>query len=334
MRNDVKLGLAVGGVLLAVLIVYVLVVPGAEQGGAELVTTVDGVNEPSEPVIKPEVIDSNKADQTPAAKASVEEVPPAPPAATAPDAAKPQENEALAKADATDPFAPPKDAPAAKPGGYDWNKLLNGDTPPTLLTPTDVPTDAPAQSSSEPAVAPPPMAQSPEPATASPPAPEPPHEVTGSTSPAPGAPGSEAGRTHVVQKGETLSSISAAAYGNPNYYPHILRANPNLDPNRMKPGTTINLPPASEVKPAAVAQAPAASPAASASKAPLDPTKQYLVQSGDSLERISIKLYGTRDRFEKLYEINKQLIGADPARIKVGQVLTLPEPPSVASAQH
>src|SRR5688500_16408940 len=39
MRNDVKLGLAVGGILLAVLIVYVLVVPGSQQPGADLATT-------------------------------------------------------------------------------------------------------------------------------------------------------------------------------------------------------------------------------------------------------------------------------------------------------
>src|SRR4051812_20865196 len=32
MRNDVKLGFAIGGVLLAVLIVYVLVVPGGSSG--------------------------------------------------------------------------------------------------------------------------------------------------------------------------------------------------------------------------------------------------------------------------------------------------------------
>src|SRR5688500_11619548 len=43
MRSDVKLGLAIGGVLLAVLIVYVLVVPGSEQGGTELATAEAGV---------------------------------------------------------------------------------------------------------------------------------------------------------------------------------------------------------------------------------------------------------------------------------------------------
>ena len=41
MRKDVKLGLAVGGVLLAVLVVYVLVAPGTNQPGAEFATAAD-----------------------------------------------------------------------------------------------------------------------------------------------------------------------------------------------------------------------------------------------------------------------------------------------------
>src|SRR5206468_574362 len=55
-------------------------------------------------------------------------------------------------------------------------------------------------------------------------------------------------RTHRVEAGETLSAISTAAYGSPAYYPAIIRANPGLDPQRLKIGMTINLPEASAVK--------------------------------------------------------------------------------------
>ena len=42
MRNDVKLGFAIGGVLLAVLIVYVLVVPGGSSQPKKMSTSGQG----------------------------------------------------------------------------------------------------------------------------------------------------------------------------------------------------------------------------------------------------------------------------------------------------
>ncbi|MGB7159272.1 MAG: LysM domain-containing protein, partial [Tepidisphaeraceae bacterium] len=134
-------------------------------------------------------------------------------------------------------------------------------------------------------------------------------------------PSAAGGRTHVVKAGETFSSIAAAAYGSPNFYPHIQRANPSLDSTRLKPGMTITLPLADEVK-------PAASPAVAVAEQKIDPRTQYKVQPSDSLYRISEKLYGKADRVEKLYEANKAAIGDDMARLKAGMILKLPEPPT------
>ena len=55
-------------------------------------------------------------------------------------------------------------------------------------------------------------------------------------------PASLTGRTYTVQAGETFSSIAGSVYGNSRYYPHIMRANPSLDPTRLRAGTVINLP--------------------------------------------------------------------------------------------
>jgi nucleoid-associated protein YgaU len=41
-----------------------------------------------------------------------------------------------------------------------------------------------------------------------------------------------------------------------------------------------------------------------------------------------VKLYGRADRADKIHQINRQIIGEDPAKVKVGQVLSLPEPPT------
>jgi nucleoid-associated protein YgaU len=103
---------------------------------------------------------------------------------------------------------------------------------------------------------------------------------------------------------------------------------------------TINLPDAATVKPAGAAGAGAEADAQHASAhipgtaAPtLDSSTEYRVQAGDSLHKISIKLYGRSGEADKIYQLNKQTIGEDPHRLKIGQVLKLPGPPTVATSR-
>ena len=57
-------------------------------------------------------------------------------------------------------------------------------------------------------------------------------------------PAPSAERTHVVQKGETLTSIAAKTLGNPNRFPEIFEANQDqlTDPNDVKLGMTLRIP--------------------------------------------------------------------------------------------
>lgn len=141
-------------------------------------------------------------------------------------------------------------------------------------------------------------------------------------------------RTHVVQKGETISKIAQAAYGSPNYYPHIIRANPGMVAEKIKPGMTINLPAEADVKAAATSAAASTSSASPANgkadiaSAAVDPRTQYQVQSGDSLAKISMKLYGNSMKWQAIYDLNKEAIGTDPAKLKLRSVLKLPEAPT------
>ncbi len=141
-------------------------------------------------------------------------------------------------------------------------------------------------------------------------------------------------RTHKVTKGETFSTIAATAYGSPNLYAYILRANPKLDPTKLKPGMEINLPDISEVKgPEKAADKNAektttAGTIAHKIEAPIDSRSEYRVQPGDNLNKISIKLYGKIDMVQKIYDLNKSAIGDNPAKLKLGQVLKLPQAPA------
>ena len=57
---------------------------------------------------------------------------------------------------------------------------------------------------------------------------------------------------------------------------------------------------------------------------------QHKVVSGDTMSGLALKYYGSavREKWMHIYEANKELIGDNPAFIKVGQVINIPEPPN------
>ncbi|MBU3665239.1 MAG: LysM peptidoglycan-binding domain-containing protein [Chthoniobacterales bacterium] len=55
---------------------------------------------------------------------------------------------------------------------------------------------------------------------------------------------SAAGRTHTVQKGETLAAIARKYYGSTGQWPKIAEANKDVfpDPTKLKPGMVLRIP--------------------------------------------------------------------------------------------
>jgi nucleoid-associated protein YgaU len=49
----------------------------------------------------------------------------------------------------------------------------------------------------------------------------------------------------------------------------------------------------------------------------------YTVQSGDTLSKISKHFYGDANRYQKIFEANRDVL-SDPDKIKPGQVLKIP----------
>ncbi len=141
-------------------------------------------------------------------------------------------------------------------------------------------------------------------------------ETTTATTPAAG--------TYTIAAGDTFSSIAAKLYGNRNLYHVIEKANPTVDSRKLKIGQKINVPAAPTV--ATVSESVNDTRTITGT---IDTTKQYRVQPGDTLHKISQKLYGKTKFWAAIYDLNKDSIGPDAGRIKIGMVLNLPQVPTV-----
>lgn len=120
---------------------------------------------------------------------------------------------------------------------------------------------------------------------------------------------------YTVKAGDTGTSIAKQWFGDPNKWILISKANPWVDFNRLRIGQKLKMPPkdATSVKP------PAAQPVTMGDKT------TYVVQAGDTLAGIARKQLGNAALWEQIYDANKTVIGSDPADLKVGMKLKLPD---------
>ncbi|MAJ47338.1 MAG: hypothetical protein CBC35_08825 [Planctomycetes bacterium TMED75] len=158
--------------------------------------------------------------------------------------------------------------------------------------------------------------------------------ATAPASPEPAPPATQAvpvtsrptGTEYRVASGDTLSSIAQAWFGREQDWPLILKANPDLDPNRLRIGQSIVLPP--KTRGASAAPAAPRTESSSASSARPSPGTSYRIRSGDSLSRISQEAYGSAKYWERIYQANRSAIGGDPADLTVGMTLRIPKSPT------
>lgn len=147
-----------------------------------------------------------------------------------------------------------------------------------------------------------------------------------SSTPALRSPGirTRTGRPYTIKEGDSFMSIARAAYGSGRYFRQIEAANPNTNPNRLRIGDQIILPELSAEDRATRETGPITGN----DNRPIHPGSEYRVDTGDSLYRIAMKLYGTPNMVDALYEANKSAIGPNPERLRFGMILKLPRPPA------
>ncbi|MEM6393680.1 MAG: LysM peptidoglycan-binding domain-containing protein [Planctomycetota bacterium] len=125
-------------------------------------------------------------------------------------------------------------------------------------------------------------------------------------------------RTYTVQPRDNFWVIAERLYDDPKYWSVIARANPTIDPTKIKPGDELRLPTRQQI---AAFDASAEPP-----PVPTAPTggRTYTVRPGDSLTAISQRVYGSARYFRRIHAANRQLIGDSPDNIREGMVLQLP----------
>jgi len=123
-----------------------------------------------------------------------------------------------------------------------------------------------------------------------------------------------------VERGDTLHSIARDHYGDAAQWVKIRDANPGIDPDRLKVGQVLVLPPKGE--------APVAAPTAVAPVAAGRAT--YVVERGDTLINIARQVLGDGSRWREIYELNRDKL-PDPNRLIPGTELRMPPVPARGS---
>jgi nucleoid-associated protein YgaU len=243
-------------------------------------------------------------------------------AATPPDAA-------FAKSTAGNGTAPGTGSPALVGGTGANSTALGaagataGGTPNSLAPVIAPPTGSSPMTTGSPRILPPERTavtppNTPSPATApsiNPPAPASP-TTTAKTSPSV-APASGTTK-YTIKAGDTFSTIAGDFYKDTRKWSVIAKANPGVDPARLKVGQVINVP----TDGAVARQATTVPERASAVARPGGTT--HTVATGETLSAIAERYLGSKGAWKRLYEANKDAIGSDPAKLKVGTKLVIP----------
>jgi len=138
-------------------------------------------------------------------------------------------------------------------------------------------------------------------------------ETDGATATAPAG----RGRVYVVKEGDDgFWAISKEVYGAGKHWELIRDANPDADTNALRPGQELVIPPLPAPEPQEIAREdlPTGAPPGS---------DTYVVKDGDSYWKIAEGLYGRGDYFYLLEQAN----GIDAGNLRPGMVLVVPPRP-------
>ncbi|HSW47229.1 MAG TPA: LysM peptidoglycan-binding domain-containing protein [Phycisphaerae bacterium] len=144
-------------------------------------------------------------------------------------------------------------------------------------------------------------------------------------------------RTHVVQAGETFTSLAVKYFGHARHANLITKANPDIEPRKMRVGMKLTIPPAPDsAAPTMAATAsptppggpaiPTATPITRSTKPlPVPTDRAYTVKAGEGWYTIAQRFLSDGRRWTELYELNKERVPHNPMLVPPGLTIELPK---------
>jgi LysM repeat protein len=120
-------------------------------------------------------------------------------------------------------------------------------------------------------------------------------------------------KTYIIKSGDSLWTIAKEQYGDGSKHDLIAKANPGLNPNALKVGSKLIIPPLPPSETPGDSGTVVVHPGQTAGEA-------YTVQSGDTLWTIAEKHYGNGVKAKLIEQANPGLKGT----LHIGQKITLP----------
>lgn len=119
---------------------------------------------------------------------------------------------------------------------------------------------------------------------------------------------------HVILPGDSFAALAEKYYGSQRYTEFLMNANPAVEPRRMTVGSIVTIPPLFQGQPSG----------ARGTSAGRTAERPYEVREGDSLYAIAQAQLGSGDRWPEIYQLNRAAIGASPSSLDVGLILRMP----------
>jgi len=124
-----------------------------------------------------------------------------------------------------------------------------------------------------------------------------------------------------VQNGDSFFTISKKLFGTVRYFPDLQKANPDIDPRRLRAGMKIAVPTIAGASPRKELLKSAEEATRREPRVFLAQDKIHVVQPGEILESISFKYYGRRQKWRHIVRANP---GLDPKSLRPGMRIVVP----------
>jgi len=129
-------------------------------------------------------------------------------------------------------------------------------------------------------------------------------------------------QSHTVVQGEIMQDIAKQYYGKSSMWNVIARANPRIDPLRLRAGMSLRIPLDPNNIQGRLTNLNTDDPGTESTQS-TELIVDYIVQPGDSLSRIAQNYYGSARHADFIYQSNRDTLRSKDA-IRVGQTLKLP----------